>query len=41
MESPDLIKYFKSEYSDYIMTRLKDNLIETLNYKFEKKEKNE
>lgn len=32
-EKSDLIKHFKKDYSEYIITRLKDNLIESTNYK--------
>jgi len=32
-EKSDLIKHFKKNYNEYIITRLKDNLIESTNYK--------
>jgi len=32
-EKSDLIKYFKDIYGDYVLERLKDNLIDSTNYK--------
>jgi len=40
MKDNDLIKSLKESYSDYIVTRLKDNLFQALNYKTEKKNQN-
>ena len=39
-EKSDLIKYFKDEYGDYVIERLKDNLIQSTNYKILEIEEN-
>jgi len=33
----DLVKQFQGVYSEYTLKRLADNLLETINYRFEKK----
>jgi len=39
-EKSDLIKYFKNDYGDYVIERLKDNLIQSTNYKITEIEEN-
>jgi len=40
MDCCDLIKHFEKIYSKYAVLRLKDNLLEAINYKSEKTNKN-
>ena len=39
LNGTSLIKYFEEEYSSYAITKLKDELIESINYKLSKKDK--
>jgi len=40
LDKSDLVKYFQPIYSDYVIRKLKNNLMESVNYSIEKKNQN-
>ena len=39
-ENMDIVKYFKEFYPEYVIERLKDNIMESINYKINQKASN-